>query len=208
MSERDDVLRRWRLGEERLYPVATVRPDLYQAVAVVVRSVADHLGTVPDLDALVVTFAAADRDEELRAAGVQRDDLSPEIDFDLVREAAYAMRARELAVRASAERTETAIRRARAAGERTAVGWPEGEQELWPPYRRVEMSLTSGRAVAVSTLMDPDTMMPRYAVEAIALDPETGEATADEALAPRREFTDPDEWRAAAAALRESLLTS
>ena len=32
MSERDDVLRRWRLGEERLYPVATVRPDLYQAV--------------------------------------------------------------------------------------------------------------------------------------------------------------------------------
>jgi hypothetical protein len=56
--------------------------------------------------------------------------------------------------------------------------------------------------------MDPDTMMPRDAVEGIALDPETGEATTDEPLAPRREFTDPDEWRAAAEILRESLLTT
>lgn len=208
MSERDDVLRRWRLGEERLYPVATVRPDLYQAVAVVVRSLADHLGTVPDLDALVVTFLNTGRDEELAAAGVSTLDLSPEIDFDLVRDAAYQMRARELAVRASAERTETAIRRARAAGQATAVIWSEGEREMWPPYRRVEMSLSSGRAVAVSTVMDPDTMMPLYAVEGLALDPETGEATAEEAIAPRREFTDPDEWRAAAAALRKALLTS
>lgn len=208
MGERDDVLRRWRLGEERLYPVATVRPDLYQSVAVAVRSIADHLATVPDLDALVVTFTATGRDEELAAAGVPVADMSPEIDFDLVRDAAYQMRARELAVRAAAERTETAIRRARAAGKATAVIWSEGEQELWPPYRRVEMSVTSGNAVAVSTLMDPDTMMPRFALEAIALDPETGEATSHEALAPRREFTDPDEWRAAAAALREALLTS
>ena len=43
VSERDDVLRRWRLGEERLYPVATVRPDLYQAVIGVVRALMDHL---------------------------------------------------------------------------------------------------------------------------------------------------------------------
>ena len=70
------------------------------------------------------------------------------------------------------------------------------------------MSLSSGRAVAVSTLMDPDTMMPRYAVEAIALDRETGEAVSGEPLAPRQEFTDPDQWREAAEALRQSLLTS
>jgi hypothetical protein len=208
VSERDDVLRRWRLGEERLYPVATVRPDLYEAVAVVVRSLTDHLGTVPDLDALIVTFRTADRDAELAAAGVPRHEIAPEIDLDLVREAAYQMRSRELTVRASLERTETSIRRARAAGDLTAVIWSEGEKELWPPYRRVEMSLSSGRAVAVSTLMDPDTMMPRYAVEAIALDPETGEATEGDPLAPRREFTDPDQWRAAAEMLRKELLTS
>jgi len=55
--------------------------------------------------------------------------------------------------------------------------------------------------------MDPDTMMPRYALEALALDPESGEALPDEEpLSPRREFTDPDEWRAAAEALRAALL--
>jgi hypothetical protein len=208
MSERDDTLRRWRLGEERLYPVATVRPDLYEAVVGVVRSLADHLSTVPDVDALVITFRTAGRDDELAAAGVRPVELSPEIDLDLVRDAAYQVRAHELTMWASAERTDTAIRRARAAGERTAVIWAEGERELWPPYRRVEMSVTTGRAVAISTAMDPDTMMPRYAVEGIALDPETGEALDDEPIAPRREFTDPDQWRAAADELRRSLLTT
>lgn len=206
MGERDDVLRRWRLGEERLYPVATVRPDLYQAVIGVVRALVDHLSTVPDLDALVVTFRTAGRDEELDAAGVSRLDLSPEIDLDLVRDAAYQARARQLEVRAASERTATAIRRARAAGAPTAVIWSEGDKELWPPYRRVEMSVASGNAVAVSTLMDPDTMMPRFALEAMVLDAETGEALDEEPLSPRREFTDPDEWRAAAEALRTALL--
>lgn len=208
MSERDDVLRRWRQGEERLYPVATVRPDLYEAVVGVVRALADHLGRVPDVDALVVTFRESDRDRELDDAGVRLIDLSPEIDLDLVRDAAYQMRARELTMRASAERTDTAIRRARAGGARTAVIWAEGERELWPPYRRVEMSLATGRAVAVTTAMDPDTMMPRYAVEGIALDPETGEALDEGPLAARREFTDPDQWRAAADELRRALLTT
>lgn len=208
MSERDDVLRRWRLGEERLYPVATVRPDLYEAVVGVVRALADHLERVPDIDALVVTFRATDRDEELVAAGVRLVELSPEIDLDLVRDAAYQVRARELTMRASAEATETAIRRARSAGRPTAVIWAEGERELWPPYRRVEMSLTTGRAVAVSTVMDPDTMMPRFAVEGLALDPETGEAVAEHPIAERREFTDPDLWRAAADELRRRLLTT
>jgi hypothetical protein len=56
--------------------------------------------------------------------------------------------------------------------------------------------------------MDPDTMMPRYAVEGIALDPETGEALDEGPLAPRREFTDPDQWRAAADDLRRHLLST
>jgi hypothetical protein len=124
-----------------------------------------------------------------------------------VRDAAYQARARQLEVRAAAERTATAIRRAKSAGEPTAVIWSEGDRELWPPYRRVEMSVSSGNAVAVTTVMDPDTMMPRYALEALALDPENGEALPDEEpLSPRREFTDPDEWRAAAEALRATLL--
>ena len=57
------------------------------------------------------------------------------------------------------------------------------------------MSLASGRAVAVSTAVDPETMTPRFALEALELDPETGEAADAEPIAPRREFTDPAEWR-------------
>ena len=88
--------------------------------------------------------------------------------------------------------------------------WSEGERELWPPYRRVEMSLASGRAVAVSTAMDPDTMMPRYARGgARSSTPRPARRVATEPIAPRREFTDPDEWRAAAdGAARAALLTT
>jgi hypothetical protein len=208
VGEREEVERRWRLGEERLYPVATVRPDLYEAVIGIVRSLVDHLQTVPDVDALVVTYRTAVRDAELADAGVATADIPPEVDRDLVRDAAYQVRARELHQRAATEQAEVAIRRARAAGEPTVTIWSEGEQELWPPYRRVEMSLASGRAVAVSTTMDAETMTPRFALEALALDPETGAAADADPLAPRREFTDPDEWRAAAAELRRSLLTT
>jgi len=208
VSEREELERRWRLGEERLYPVATVRPDLYEAVIGIVRSLVDHLQSVPDIDALVVTYRTAVRDAELADAGVAVAEIPPEVDRDLVRDAAYQVRSRELLQRAAAERTETAIRRAKAAGEPTVTIWSEGQQEMWPPYRRVEMSLASGLAVAVSTTMDPETMMPRFALEGLELDPATGEAADAEPIAPRREFTDPDEWRAAAQELRRAILTS
>ena len=208
MSEREELERRWRLGEERLYPVATVRPDLYEAVIGIVRSLVDHLQSVPDIDALVVTYRTAVRDAELADAGVAVAEIPPEVDRDLVRDAAYQVRSRELLQRAAAERTETAIRRAKAAGEPTVTIWSEGQQEMWPPYRRVEMSLASGLAVAVSTTMDPETMMPRFALEGLELDPATGGAADAEPIAPRREFTDPDEWRAAAQELRRAILTS
>ena len=208
MSEREEVERRWRLGEERLYPVATVRPDLYEAVIGIVRSLVDHLASVPDLDALVVTYRTSVRDTELADAGLTAADIPPEVDRELVRDAAYQVRARELRQRSAAERAETAIRRARAAGEPTVTIWNEGERELWPPYRRVEMALASGRAVSVSTTMDPETMTPRFELEGLELDPETGAAAAADPIAPRREFTDPDEWRAAASELRRALLTT
>ncbi|HEX2507848.1 MAG TPA: hypothetical protein VHK23_05955 [Miltoncostaeaceae bacterium] len=208
MSEREELERRWRLGEERLYPVATVRPDLYEAVIGIVRSLVDHLQSVPDVDALVVTYRTAARDAELAEAGVDLAEIPPEVDRDLVRDAAYQVRSRELGQRAATERTETAIRRAKAAGEPTVTIWSEGQRELWPPYRRVEMSLANGRAVAVSTTMDPETMTPRFALEGLELDPETGEAAGEDPIAPRREFTDPHEWRAAAAELRRAILTT
>ncbi len=87
-DEREEVVRRWRRGEERLYPVVTVRPDLYEACIGLVRSLADHLQSVPDLDALVTTFGTAGAAEDFRRAGVDTAALPHEIDLDLVRSVA------------------------------------------------------------------------------------------------------------------------
>jgi hypothetical protein len=206
VSEREEFVRRWRQAEDRLYPVATVRPDLYEASIRLVRSLADALANVPDVDALVATYRTGDVERELAAAGVDRTRVPPDVQLDLVRDATYALRERELGARARVEQTAGRIQRARHAGERTVTIWAEGENDLWPPYRRVEMSLATGRAVTEATQLDPDTMSPRFTLEAVELDPRTGASAADDPIVPRREFTDHDAWRAAAEELRRALL--
>ena len=204
MSERDDAIVRWRESEGRLYPVVTVRPELYQAAIGVVRSLADHLDGVPDLDALVTSYLASNPAADLEAAGIERESLPPELEEDMLRDAAYQIRSRELVQRASQEGAELAIERARRANAPTAVLWANGGNERMPPYRRVEMSLATGFAVSVSTEYNPDTMQPLYVLEGFQLDPDTGAGA--EPLAPRREFDDPDAWTSAATVLRQALL--
>jgi len=207
VTERDEITRQWRRGEERLYPVVTVRPDLYEACIRIVRALADHLGAVPDLDALVTSYRATGPEEDLAAAGVEAGEVPPEVDLGMVRDAAYQFRARELEARERVERTRRLIERGRGSGEATVTIWSEGEQELWPPYRRVEMSLRTGFAVSAFTEIDPERLVPRFAVEALQLDPDTGEALDEPPLSPREEFADPDAWREAIGRLRRAVLT-
>jgi len=207
MSERDEAVRRWRSGEERLYPIIMVRPDLYERCAMLVRSLTESLEGVPDLDALVATYRVGDVPTDFRRADIDPEDLPPEIDRDLVRDAAYNNRARQILVRAPVEEAARLIRRARSTGEATVVLWSEGQEERAPGYRRIEMAVATGRAVVRRTELDPDLFEPRFIVEAVQLDPETGEGVDDEPLAPPREFTDPERWRSAAGELRSSLLT-
>jgi hypothetical protein len=206
VSERDEALRRWSAAEERLYPVVMVRPDLYRTCVGLVRSLADHLEAVPDLDALVATHRAGDPADELREAGIDVEGMPPEIDLVMLRDAGYAVRGRELEQREASEDALRAIQRAARAGEPTAVLWSQGSDERWPPHRRIEMALDTGFAVVETTETSPDTMEPLYVLEAIQLDPETGDQTADAPLAPRREFGDVAERRAAADELRQRLL--
>jgi hypothetical protein len=206
MSERDEVVRIWRRGEDLLYPIATVRPDLYEASSRLVRSLADHLGRVPDVDALVATYRSTDADAELAEAGIDRAHVPPDVQLGLVRDAAYQLRNRELEARESTERAEALIVRARNAGQRTVAIWGEGQNDRWPPYRRVEMSVATGRAVSETVHMDVDTMTPIFALEAIELDTTTGATASEDPIVPRREFTDYEVWRAAAAELRQALL--
>lgn len=201
MSERDQALREWAAGEERLYPVVTLRPDLYEACTALVRSLVDHLANVPDLDALVTTYRNGSFEAEATAAGVDQQ-ISPEIERTLVRQSAYAMRAREIERSASEDDAVRAIERARRAGAGSAAIWAVGENELWPPYRRVEMSLSTGRAVVSSTELSAETMTPVFILGAARLDPASGRPADPEPLVPERTFTDPETWRAA----REELL--
>ena len=207
MSERDEIRRAWRLGEERLYPIVMVRPDLYERCIRDVRSLVDSLATVPDLDALAATWRVGDARGDLARAGVDPDGLPIEIDRVLLRDAAYQQRARELETRAPAEDALRMIRRARSAGEPTVTLWETGDEELVPPYRRVEMAVATGRAVVRLTEQQADRVEPLFVVEGVQLDPDTGEGVDEEPLSPRREFTDPDLWRRAADELRASLLT-
>ena len=208
VSERDEVERRWREAENRLYPIVTVRPDLYEVSVRLVRSLADHLGAVPDRDALVTSFQSASVKDDLDAIGVDPQDISEDIDVTLVRAAAYQVRSRELVQREALDRTTRSIERARKAGEPIAVIWNSGENDLAPGFRRIEMALATGFAVSTSTELNPETMQPHFIVESFQLDPETGEALDEPPISPRTEFNDPQEWRAAATELRRRLLTT
>lgn len=206
VREREDVLRRWRQGEERLYPVVTVQPESYEGAIRCVRALVDALAPVPDIDALVTTYGQSSLEDDLRLASLEPLDIPVGVDPQYVRDSAYQFRSRELAQREAEERTDRVIERALRSGERTVILWAHGEDERWPPYRRVEMSLSTGFAVATSTEFDADTMMPVHTLEAFQLDPETGAATDAESVSARREFGDVDAWRAATAELRAALL--
>lgn len=194
------------MAEERLYPVASVRPDLYEVCVGLVRSLVEHLERIPDVDALITNYRNSTAEQDLRDAGVDLAEIPPEVELDMVRDAAYQMYERSVAQREAVDRTRDEIRRAHNRGDSVATIWTEGENEMWPPYRRVRMSLRTGYAVAVSTRLDADTLTPVFSLEAVALDPGTGEATSEPALTEAREFTDPAEWRAAADELGRRLL--
>ena len=134
MSERDEAIKRWRDSEGRLYPVVTVRPELYQAAIGVVRSLADHLESVPDLDALVTSYLASNPAADFEAAGIGRSQVPPELEDDMLRDAAFQIRSRELTQRAAQESTARAIDLARETEAPTAMLWTNGDEASRDKY--------------------------------------------------------------------------
>lgn len=208
MSDHGDAVRLWAEAENRLYPVINVRPDLYESALGAVRSLADYLAAVPDQDALVTSFATTTVTQDLAAAGIDVQALPNEIDKDMVRGAAYQIRSRELTQRSAQDDAARSILRARQSGAATCTVWSYGTNPLSPPYRRVDMAVATGFAVVQTTEIDPDTMRPHFVLEAVQLDPDTGNDEGHEPLVERQEFDDIDRWRAEADKLRQSLLNS
>jgi hypothetical protein len=204
-ESRDEIVRRWRIAEERLYPVVMVRPDLYERYISVVRAVADELRAYGTLDELV---AAYEQGAEVIARVVRAQIISTEgMDLGLVAGAAFSLRHREVAEEMNREEALRRINEARAAGDEWAVVYETGAggARLVPPYRRLEMRVADGTALHVFVEIDPDTGGPLFGVEPVQLDPQTGDWVTDaEPLAPRRTFRDPEPWTIAIDELRTS----
>jgi hypothetical protein len=201
-----EVAQRWQAAEERLYPVVMVRPDLYERSIELVRSIADELRGITTTAALVQAFGDA---AEIAARVIKRESLAvDDIDVGLATSAAFALRHRELVGELARARAMERIQAARQRGEAWVVLYEAGTQGQAPavPYRRLEMHLRGGAGLHVYVEQDIATARPVYGVQAVQLDPHTGdwlnEATVwDEP----RTFDDPEPWQALISELRGRL---
>jgi hypothetical protein len=201
-----ELAQRWQAAEERLYPIVMVRPDLYERSIELVRSIADELRGVTTTAALVQAFGDA---AEIAARVIKRESLAvDDIDVGLATSAAFALRHREMVGELARGRAMERIQAARQRGEAWVVLYEAGTQGQAPavPYRRLEMHLRGGAGLHVYVEQDIATARPVYGVQAVQLDPHTGdwlnEATVwDEP----RTFDDPEPWQALIAELRGQL---
>ena len=91
-----DMLYRWFMAEERLYPVAMVMPERYeQAVSLVGRLAEQLRASCPDLPSLVAADAEVGEMAERLVSYDPR--MAEDLDLKLVAGAACSIRYRELA---------------------------------------------------------------------------------------------------------------
>jgi hypothetical protein len=200
---RDRLLLAWRRGEERLYPVVLVRPELYEQYVLLVRALADELAEAHSEDALLAAYEAGTGSAEHAASRLDLPDRT-EMDLGLARDAAYCLRHRELVGELQRAEANRRVERARAAGDEWVTVFEEASSELRPPYRLVEMHVRSGRAIHSFVEQSPDTGGPVFGVEVIRLDPVTGDWMPDVEPVASERLHDPERWRERIEALRRS----
>lgn len=194
---------RWRLAEQRLYPIILADPAGYQRCLLAVRRLADELVAVTTPAALVAAFAGAQprAAAALRAVGGAGDAGSAE----LVAGAAFALRQRELAAAQAASERATRIADAARTGASWVVVAEAGERAMaaFGHYRRLEMHLPDGMGIDAYAEPQADRAAPVFVVERVPLDPASGAALSEPAQ--RWSFEDLEAWAAAAAALRDAV---
>jgi hypothetical protein len=206
-----ELVERWNVAERHLYPVVMARPDLYERYLALVRALADDLGDLSTPEALAAAFddAVARAARSAARAGVPTAGL----DLGMAAGAAFALRYRE--VRAAGTRAAVAARvqEASAKGESWVVlQEPSGEPAPDPfaatVSSRVELHVPTGVAIHSFVELDPDTYRPRYGVEAVRVDPASGELAMDEQpVAALQTFDDPAAWERSVTALRRECET-
>ncbi|MBW3601560.1 MAG: hypothetical protein KY434_02535 [Actinobacteria bacterium] len=197
MGERlPELVRRWRAAEERLYTVVMVVPEHYERRIRLVRAVADELRSSSTPEELAAAYPRA---PDLVATASRRLGLLPEDvgDVELVAGAAFSLRYGEVLEETHRDRAARRARTAREAGHEWVVLYETGSPEtgLLAPYRRLEMHLPDGLGLHVFVEPHPETMRAVYGVEAVQLDPASGDWVADSRLpAQRQTFAAREPW--------------
>jgi hypothetical protein len=191
-AQHADLARRLRAAEDRLFPLAMVDADRYQAATRLVGLLARRLAeSCRSLDEL------AGADVELRVwlglTAREHDIPLGGLDADLVIEAAMSQRFRGILAEQAAELQRQLLDRAKAAGQTWAV-LEEPDTASWGSgaARWLEMHVDTGALMVRSVVADPATGTPRYHLEV------TGDGVQVQ------EFTDRDAWLAAAERIRSA----
>ena len=204
MSDRTAALiGRWQVAEERLYPIVMVRPEAYERYLRLVRVIADELRDVRTIDELADAF---DRAAGFAGRAVERVGLAThDLDLDLAAEAAFGLRYREVARETARAEALRRIEDARERGDPWVVVIEHGVPGT-VLYRRLEMHEPTGRGMELSVEAEADTGDVRYVIQALRLDPRTGDRLVVEGEPPvRTTAATVEEWEREAVELRARL---
>jgi hypothetical protein len=192
-AEREAAIAAWRRAEARVYPSVMVNATLYQQYIGVVRALADELADMRTEDDLVRAWRER---PEIGAEMIRRrsPSMAPMMDAEAVRDAAFCQRHRELTRERGKQIARERLERAR----REGAPWVTLFEDVTPfGSHRLEMHVSSGRALHASSQAEPDAIRATYELEVVQLDPSDGAWLVDKPpLMPAQRFTRHDEWEA------------
>lgn len=198
-----ELVRRWRVAEQQLYPTILADPSGYQRSVLAVRGLADELSAVASPEALVQAYemSAPRAAAHLREVGGPEDAGTAE----LVAGAAFALRERELAATLAAAERRRRVAEAAGSGQSWVVVNEVGDASMaaYGNYRRLAMHLPDGIGVYSYAEADAGSGVPVFVIEQVALDPTTGNVLREPSR--RWTFHDPPAWMEAVEQLQSDL---
>jgi hypothetical protein len=199
-TERDAAIAAWRRAEARVYPSVMVSAELYQQYIGVVRAIAEDLRDLASEDDLVGAWRER---QTAGAEAIQRvgPSMGPMMDPEAVRDAAFCHRHREI----TREQGKSIARQRLEEARRDRHAWAVLFEDVTPfGSHRLEMHVSSGRAVHSSSRTEPDGAGATYELEVVQLDPRDGAWLLDRApLMPAQRYATLEEWQARVAQARD-----
>jgi len=193
-----DLVARWRQADERLYPIVMIDPERFRQIVSVVRAASDQLASETCLDDLVEARRRGQAvvSQAAEAVGIP---LAQAGDIELVADAAFHLRYRELTAQRHRREVADTIAAARARGDRWVLVAESGgqDQAAVQPYQRIEMRVDDGLALRGWIDVDPHTFAPVHGLEELRLDRNTGVMIEAGEPAATRTYATREQWEAA-----------